>query len=423
MMGIVHAALKSDLSRARDVLADDPPPRGRQRVALGEHVSWMLEFLHGHHSGEDQGVWPLVRDRSPGASELPDSMEADHARIAPAADAAAKAAAEYTATATDAPRVALVGALDDLLAVLVPHLDREVAEAMPVVSASMSDREWKDIEQRYFLKSKSTKELAMEGHWMLEDIDPEGYDVVVHTVPPVLRFVLIYGFGPSYRRRAKVRWSPDVALDESAARRVERWALVAGVTGCTANGLLLALYTVGLPGDESYEWTGPANDAVGAVAALSMIPMTAGVCDLLGSPGRLPLLTRSVAVGGTASAASSALLLTGAISFPVQAVIGTGFGAVLLLWTEAVGRSAATRGVLPRRLARAARIIGGTGLGGMALAAAGAALPRGSRPRSAVAATGVAMGVAGFLALPAWQIMLSRAMSRRATYVSGPRRP
>lgn len=209
MMGIVHSALKRDLRRARDVLGAEPPPRGRQRVALGEHVSWMLDFLHGHHSGEDLGLWPLVRDRNPGAAGLLDSMEADHARIAPAAEVAAAAAAEYAPTTTDAPRAALVSALDDLLGVLVPHLDREVAEAMPVVSASISDREWKDIEQRYFVKKKSTRELAMEGHWMIEDIDPEGYDVVVHTVPPVLRFVLVHGFGPVYRRQAKVRWSRD----------------------------------------------------------------------------------------------------------------------------------------------------------------------------------------------------------------------
>ena len=208
MMGIVHSALKRDLSRARDVLAAEPPPKGRQRVALGEHVSWMLDFLHGHHRGEDQGIWPLVRQRSPEASELLDSMEADHARIAPAAEAAASAAAEYTATTTEAPRQALVAALDELLRVLVPHLDREVAQAMPVVSESISDREWKDIEQRYFVKKKSTKELAMEGHWMIEDIDSEGYDVVVGTVPPVLRFVLIHGFGRAYRRRAEARWSP-----------------------------------------------------------------------------------------------------------------------------------------------------------------------------------------------------------------------
>ena len=213
----------------------------------------------------------------------------------------------------------------------------------------------------------------------------------------------------------QVGGGPPSEIEEAAARRVERWALVAGVTGCTANGLLLALYTVGLPGDESYEWTGPANDVVGAVSALSMIPMTAGVRDLLGSPGRLQLLTRAVAVGGTASAAGSALLLTGVIGFPVQSVVGTGFGAVLLLWTAAVGRSAAASGVLPRRLARAARIIGGAGLGGMALAAAGAALPKGSVEQYAVAGPGVVLTVAGFLALPVWALALSWAMSRRPT--------
>lgn len=199
-------------------------------------------------------------------------------------------------------------------------------------------------------------------------------------------------------------------MTEPAARRVERWGLVAGVTGCTANGLLVALYTVGLPGDSSYEWTGPANDVVGAVAALSLIPMTAGVRDLLGSPGRLPALTRLVAVGATASAASSVLLVTGRLSFEVQSVIGTGFGAVLLLWTAAAGQSA---GPLPGRLARAARIIGGAGLGGMALAAAGALLPKGSLAQYAVAGPGVTLTVAGFLAMPVWALALSRAMSRR----------
>jgi hypothetical protein len=42
-------------------------------VALGKHVSWMLDFLHAHHSGEDAGLWPLVRRRNPAAVELLDS--------------------------------------------------------------------------------------------------------------------------------------------------------------------------------------------------------------------------------------------------------------------------------------------------------------------------------------------------------------
>ena len=209
MMGIVHEALKRDLLRVRRVLRDAPAPLGRQRVALGQHVTWMLAFLHAHHSSEDAGLWPLVRQRNPAAAGLLDSMEADHARIAPAADVVDAAARDYTTSTTDSSRAALVAALDRLVEVLVLHLDREVAEAMPVVAASITNREWDALEQEYNIKPKSKRQLAMEGHWLLEGIDAEGYDVVVHKVPAVLRFVLINGFGRAYRRQAEARWTPD----------------------------------------------------------------------------------------------------------------------------------------------------------------------------------------------------------------------
>ena len=209
MMGIVHDALKRDLLRTRGVLAASPAPQGRQRVALGEHVLWMLDVLHSHHTGEDTSLWPLVRERNPAATELLDSMEADHARIAPAAEAAAAAAREYTATTVDSARVALVEALDRLLEVLVPHLDREVAEAMPVVAASITNREWDTYEQGSNIKNKTTPQLAMEGHWLLEGLDSDGYDFVVHKVPAPVRIILIHGFGRAYRRRARARWTPD----------------------------------------------------------------------------------------------------------------------------------------------------------------------------------------------------------------------
>lgn len=209
MMGIVHAALKRDLLRAVQVLAATPSPQGRQRKALGGHVFWMMDFLHAHHSGEDEGLWPLVRRRNSAAAELLDSMEADHARIAPAAEAVTTAARQYATTTTDPPRPALVEALEGLIEVLIPHLDREVAEAMPVVAASITNREWDAVEQEYNIKPKSTRELAFEGHWLLEGIDPEGYDVVVHKVPAVLRFILLHGFGRGYRRQARARWLPD----------------------------------------------------------------------------------------------------------------------------------------------------------------------------------------------------------------------
>lgn len=208
MMGIVHHALKRDLRRARDVLASGAPA-AEQREALARHVGWVMEVLHAHHTSEDEGLWPLVRERNPGAAELLDSMEADHARIAPAAAAVVTAAAACATSPEESARTALVVALDDLLAVLVPHLDREVAEAMPVVSASITHAEWMAVEREHNLQGVPVRQLAMEGHWLLEDIDPEGYEVVVHTVPAPMRLLLLHGFGWVYRRQARARWGAE----------------------------------------------------------------------------------------------------------------------------------------------------------------------------------------------------------------------
>jgi hypothetical protein len=218
MMGIVHGALRRDLLRMHDALTAEPYPQGRQRRALGEHVVWMMEFLHAHHTGEDEGLWPLVRARNPAADALLDSLEAEHRLIAPAAAALTAAGQRYAATVADEPRAELVTALDALAAVLFPHLDREVEEAMPVVSASITQADWHALEQEYNIKPKSLAQLGMEGHWLLDGIDAEGYQVVVNTVPAVPRFILLHGFARSYRRRAQARWQPGIHAERAAAR-------------------------------------------------------------------------------------------------------------------------------------------------------------------------------------------------------------
>ena len=115
-------------------------------------------------------------------------------------------------------RAELVTALDALAAVLSPHLDREVEEAMPVVSASITQAEWHAVEQEHNIKPKSLAQLGMEGHWLLDGIDAEGYRIVVGTVPTVPRFILLHGFARAYRRRAQVRWQSGRPVERAAAR-------------------------------------------------------------------------------------------------------------------------------------------------------------------------------------------------------------
>lgn len=208
MMAIVHRALLRDLDRARQVLAASPRPTGGQRRALGGHLAWMMDFLHAHHRSEDEGLWPLLVQRNPGAAALVASLERDHQRISPAADAVAAAARAYGTSSDDAASQSLalaVGQLDD---VLTPHLHREVEEAMPVVARSITRSEWDDVERRFNLSSKSMAQLAMEGHWLLDDLDAEGRDVVVHLVSPIPRLILVHGFARKYRHHWEQCWSP-----------------------------------------------------------------------------------------------------------------------------------------------------------------------------------------------------------------------
>jgi hemerythrin-like domain-containing protein len=206
MMGIVHAALRRDLDRLRTELTTEPYPADAQKAALADHVDWMMAFLHEHHSAEDAGLYPMVRSHADATTELLDDMDADHRRIDPAM-ASLRAATTAWRTGGDGERRALVDALEELDSVLRPHLDREELEAMPLVSKTVTQHEWHEWDQRYNVKSKSFSELGNSGLWMLDGLDEERRQIVLHEVPLVPRYVLLWGFGPRYRRQFAARWS------------------------------------------------------------------------------------------------------------------------------------------------------------------------------------------------------------------------
>jgi Hemerythrin HHE cation binding domain/Polyketide cyclase / dehydrase and lipid transport len=250
MMGIVHDALRRDLGRAVDALATPPYPDDARRAAISSHIVWMVAFLHAHHHGEDDGLWPAVREREPSAAAVLDAMERDHRAIAPLLDASEATARAYGTDGSDERRVALLTSLQGLADVLLPHLDREERDALPIVSTALTDDEWRTIDRRYYIEPKSLEELGFEGHWLLDGLDPDRASVVVHQVPAVPRFVLVHGFARRYRRRAEACWGPARSpdgygpagrrrLDIPRAGRVDTlvdapieavWAVVADVT-------------------------------------------------------------------------------------------------------------------------------------------------------------------------------------------------
>jgi hemerythrin-like domain-containing protein len=205
MMRIVHTALRRDLARTQVALAElAADPDDDRREAVAAHVLWMMTWLHHHHEGEDEGLYPYVRARNPKAAALLDEMDADHQRIVPAMAAVERAAASY-ATSPDS-RADVAAALDALLDGLLPHLQREEEEMMPVVSATITDREWREWDEKSNIAPLSKKELAASGLWIIDGLEGEDYEHVSHLVPPVPRFLISKVLVHGYRRQANRRW-------------------------------------------------------------------------------------------------------------------------------------------------------------------------------------------------------------------------
>lgn len=204
MMRIVHSALRRDIARAQAALSEPPYPDEAQRTAIGDHLRWMMGFLQHHHEAEDGSLYPMVRAARPDAADLLDDMDSEHAAIQPAAVALLDAARRYSADPSS--REAVLNALGELSDVLLPHLQREEDEAMPVVSSTITERQLRDWEQTHNVKPLSLPEKAFTGNWIRDGLSAQDEAIVAQLVPAIPRWLIRHVLVRGYRRTAFTTW-------------------------------------------------------------------------------------------------------------------------------------------------------------------------------------------------------------------------
>lgn len=265
MMRIVHDAMRRDLERARVALGQADAAPGRRR-AIAAHLAWMVEFVHAHHASEDEGLYPLARQRAEGdaaALAVLDRMATQHAAMAAALQAVDGAADRLERDPSDEAAGAAGSAVEALSVVLLPHLDEEETDAMPVVSRLVTTAEWDAIEHEHNLDQKSPSQLGFEGHWLIDGAPEQDRATVLGLVPPVQRFVLLHGFGRRYRRHAAACW----AAAEAPPRRVQLANSVSVISDADVQAVWDVVRDVTRVGEWSHEcvavaWIGGATDAI-----------------------------------------------------------------------------------------------------------------------------------------------------------------
>jgi len=198
MMYLLHDAMRRDLDRLRTGLARlAVRPEVPLRAAIGACWAEFAANVHHHHTSEDTKVWPVLRERVPAAGALLTAMEAEHAAVGPAMNDAGTAVRAVTTDNAQHTRAA-VAAVDRLRRALLPHLEHEEQEALPIIEAHLAGP-WEAFEKRQ-QRDAGLAGLTRFLPWVLDDAEPQRAAWLRARLPAPVRLVVVRVFLPRRRR-------------------------------------------------------------------------------------------------------------------------------------------------------------------------------------------------------------------------------
>lgn len=179
MMYVMHHAFRRDLTKLTDAAQCTP---------AGDRVAWTLlkqrwevfaEALHGHHSGEDAGLWPLLLERgTPEDVDTLEAMEAEHAEFEPLLEACEQGFARLAEHADDDARAALAVRLAATRQCLARHLEHEETGAIPIIQRVLTEEDWERLDEEFFKEDLSPAKVIRIVPWAAYDVPREVLDGV-----------------------------------------------------------------------------------------------------------------------------------------------------------------------------------------------------------------------------------------------------
>jgi hypothetical protein len=195
----------------------------------------------------------------------------------------------------------------------------------------------------------------------------------------------------------------------AADARARAAALVSGATGIAANVFLVLFYALAAPFDGNGTgagWLGSVSDWLEVPQFLALVPVVTALGRRLPRTSSLRVVTVAGAAAMATTAGAQLLLVLGLVRFEVQIVLVVTALALGYLWLLAISLAGHRTATLPRPLTLAGLLIGPSLMVGLVLAAAALVAPGPARP--ALLAAGIAIGAAGWLALPVIPLLVAR---------------
>jgi hypothetical protein len=145
-MYAVHGVFRDTLGAAPRLVGDIAAGDTARVGQIANYYDNILFFLEAHHDGEEELVFPLLRERCPDEGALLDSLESEHKEALRLLGNARASLAEWPGAGADgdgaAAQSAVAASLEALRSQLVTHLDEEETRGLPLCEAHMRPEEW-----------------------------------------------------------------------------------------------------------------------------------------------------------------------------------------------------------------------------------------------------------------------------------------
>jgi len=195
-MYAVHNALTGALDAAPVYVGKADGDSQRVEV-IGSFYENVIEFLHVHHSGEDELIYPVVEERCAESRSELERINDQHKLLHAPMDAGRSAVAAWRAAPSTATAQAVVDALGSITEPLQPHLAEEEAVLLPIASKWMSPEEFARLPAHHMMSFRADKPWLMLG-LVREQLDQEHRDGMLANMPPPMRTMWTEQMEPAF---------------------------------------------------------------------------------------------------------------------------------------------------------------------------------------------------------------------------------
>lgn len=197
---LVHDAMRHAVRLLADATGRVQPGASPHATELGRYTGCLLDFVHHHHTGEDDHWWPALQASTDAAGTVLSPLTDDHHQLDPLIEALRGHAAALRAGTHDVAAVRRdAGALRDHL---LAHLEAEEPVLFPLLADHLSPAEAERL-GKVMAGSAPRKGLSYLLGAMDAAATPEQQQVILSKMPLPIRLLRPWMLR-TYRRKVAV---------------------------------------------------------------------------------------------------------------------------------------------------------------------------------------------------------------------------